>query len=285
MNLNHLLREIAIEPENTLVLRHRPREPELHRVLPWLAAEQPDVFNAYQQTQYPKVQGQIQRASHIVSLFGDQPRRALFLGLYENRGSKLTDLPARQAIPAHRELAKYGHTDEEGECLWFDLVLTDHLAYWRGKLVLNWPPPEISWSRWANKNEFAVEAILEESLLTSEIPDWQELVLTWNELQAIPRELKAALAEWRGVYFILDTKDGKGYVGSAYGKKNILGRWQNYAKSGHGGNKHLRSRDPQSLRFSILERVSPDTRPDDLINLEASWKKRLHTIDHGLNGN
>jgi hypothetical protein len=32
-------------------MRHRPKEPKLNKVLPWLAAERPELFNAYQQTQ------------------------------------------------------------------------------------------------------------------------------------------------------------------------------------------------------------------------------------------
>ena len=40
---------------------------------------------------------------------------------------------------------------------------------------------------------------------------------------------KSALSQWRGVYFIFDATDGKGYVGSAYGSGNLLGRWLNYA--------------------------------------------------------
>jgi hypothetical protein len=51
VTLNDLLRAKGFDPSTVLVLRHRPHEPELRRVLPWLAAEQPEVFNAYQSTQ------------------------------------------------------------------------------------------------------------------------------------------------------------------------------------------------------------------------------------------
>ena len=50
MHLNDLLRGQRIDPEHVLVLRHRPHEPQLRKVLPWFAAEAPEVFNAYQQT-------------------------------------------------------------------------------------------------------------------------------------------------------------------------------------------------------------------------------------------
>jgi hypothetical protein len=60
MNLNDLLRGKDLDPKRVLVLRHRPREPELNRVLPWLAAEKPDLFNAYQQTQGKRVERAMQ---------------------------------------------------------------------------------------------------------------------------------------------------------------------------------------------------------------------------------
>ena len=94
------------------------------------------------------------------------------------------------------------------------------------------------------------------------------------------------LSEWRGVYFIFDTLDGKGYVGSAYGESNLLGRWLNYAASGHGGNRLLRQRDPRTFQFTILQRVSPDLDATAVVQLEGSWKRRLHTYaPYGLNDN
>ncbi len=50
MTLNDLLTGRGVDPRQVVVMRHRPREPKLNRVMPWLAAEHPEVFNAYQQT-------------------------------------------------------------------------------------------------------------------------------------------------------------------------------------------------------------------------------------------
>ncbi len=133
MEFNDLLIKERINPRGVLVLRHRPREPKFRKVFPWLAAERPDLYNAYQQTQGPKVEKAMQKAD--------------------------------------------------------------------------------------------------------------------------------------------------------YGTENILGRWLNYAASGHGGNKALRRRKPGNFRFSILQRVSPDMEPADITRLEASWKDRLHTRSFGLNEN
>ena len=170
--------------------------------------------------------------------------------------------------------------------LWFELTLTDFYTTWKGKLIMSWPPPERAWWRRAHRNELSVLALLEESAFDAAMPEWDELALTWEDLRVLPTRWKSALSQWRGIYVIFDHDDGKSYVGSAYGKDNLLGRWLHYAAVGHGGNKYLRRRNPRSFSFSILQRVSPDMHADEIIRLEATWKARLHTRHpDGLNDN
>ena len=131
-----------------------------------------------------------------------------------------------------------------------------------------------------------VLSILEESVLDGKMPEWNEINLSWQDLGILPPSWKNALSQWRGIYYIFDSADGKGYIGSAYGETNIFGRWLNYAHRGHGGNKFLKQRDPNNFHFSILQRVSPDMSVPELIRLENSWKERLHTRHpFGLNDN
>ncbi len=293
MNLNDLLLGKGIDPQQTLVLRHRPWEPQLNKVLPWLAAEKPDVFNAYQQHQGEKVERAMKRAGHVASFIGREPGKALFVGLYTIKGSRPITRKQFWQIPANVELKAFGmkgFTEESprSSILWFDLVLTDFYPHWKGKLVVGWPGLERSWWRWAHKpkNEMLVLAILDDSVLDAAMPEWHAIDLTWDELGALPKRWKSALAKWRGIYYVFDTSDGKGYVGSAYGESNLLGRWLGYAARGHGGNRLLRQRDPRNFRFAILQRVSPDTDARDVIRLEGSWKQRLHTREpYGLNDN
>ena len=122
-------------------------------------------------------------------------------------------------------------------------------------------------------------------MLVKAMPGSDELGLTWGELDNLPRSWVHRLCQWRGIYFILDGADGKGYVGSAYGEKNLYGRWKNYAEKGDGGNKLLRDRAPDKFRFSILELVSPTETQDEVCRREKNWKDRLHTREFGLNAN
>ena len=292
MNLNDLLIGKNIDPQHVLVLRHRPPEPKLNKVLPWLAAERPDVFNAYQQTQTKQVEQAMKRAKYVAAFIGHEPGKALFVGLYSVKKSKPITPKEYWQIPANVELKSFEHkgfTEESSRSsiLLFDLVLTDFYAHWKGKLIIRWPPLDKNWYRWAHKsnNEMPVLAILEESALDAAMPEWDAIDLTWDELRVLPAQWKSKLSEWRGIYYIFDTSDGKGYVGSAYGEYNLLGRWLDYAASGHGGNHLLRQRDPRNFRFTILQRVSPDMERRDVIRLESSWKQRLHTRKYGLNDN
>ena len=81
MESHDLLRKEDIDPQQVLVLRHRPPEPEVNKRLRWLAAEKPDVFNAYQQSQRERVEGE--EESRICRLIHTaRTREALFVGLY-----------------------------------------------------------------------------------------------------------------------------------------------------------------------------------------------------------
>jgi hypothetical protein len=292
MNFNDLLQSKQIDTEQVLVLRHRPSEPELNKVFPLLVADREDLFNAYQQIQrerLEKAMAAMVGGGYLASFIAHGPGRALFIGLYEIASATPLTFEQYWEVPANKELKEYGmqgFTGDRPSVLLFALPNAEFYPEWKGKLVVEWPPPERSWWRRAHRNEIPVRAILEESALEAAVKHWREIDLTWNQLRILPSRWKAALAEWRAIYYIYDVSDGKGYVGSAYGAENLLGRWLNYAVSGHGGNRLLRERDPRNFHFTILERVSPDMYSDDVIRLEATWKDRLHSrAPAGLNDN
>jgi len=295
MHFKDLLSAKGINPSSVLVLRHRPAEVKLNKIFLWLAAERPDLFNAFQRSHSgnEKVERAVEKANYIAAFIGHEPTKAIFIGLYSNKGAKSVSREDFWKIQANIELQSLGmngfHENiPRSSCLWFDLEHADFYNHWKGKLVVDWPPLDRSWYRWAHKdkNAMPVHAILSQNALDGPIKHWQEIDLSWQELSVIPAPLKSKLSEWRGVYYIFDTSDGKGYVGSAGGSFNLLGRWRNYADSGHGGNSLLRQRDHKNFRFSILQRVSPDLEIAELVALENSWKDRLHTrAPYGLNDN
>lgn len=284
---NDLLRKRNIPWTDTLMIRHTPSEPELKRVLPWMAAEHPRLFNAYQSIQSPRAEGRMKKRSHLASFIAVEGGLCLFVGLYRKVGGRDVSFEEFVEHPDMQELVRYGmKLPEPRPALHlFDLEpVADFHPHLSGRLVCSMSEGR-EFLRRSEMNVFEVVRLHEQSLLTPEMPPWNELVLTWDELKVIPETWKARLREWRGLYYIFDTEIELGYVGSAGGADNILGRWLNYAATGHGGNVKLRGRNPANFRFSILERPSPDMPQDEICALETLWKLRLHTREHGLNDN
>jgi hypothetical protein len=56
------------------------------------------------------------------------------------------------------------------------------------------------------------------------------------------------LQNQKGVYLITDISNGKMYVGSAYGENMILGRWESYVKTYHGGNVGLKKLNDDHIK-------------------------------------
>lgn len=295
MDFKDLLRVQGYDPDakdRIVLLRHRPYEDRLARAMPWIIEERPELFETYQS--FPgRPETAIRRAEFVASFLGLSPGTAHFVGLYRVGESRRLDHEAFWGIPENHRLWEMGHggfthdeVEKYGPRLQFDLERLPFYSDWRGRLVIDFPPPERSWFRWVDRGSFPIHAILEESAFSAPPPEWREIELTFAELATLPASWRARLAEWRGIYLIFDEGDRRSYVGSAYGQDNILGRWQAYARDGHGGNRELRGRDPQHFRFTILERLAPDLPPEDVLARENSWKVRLHSRQPlGLNAN
>ncbi len=68
----------------------------------------------------------------------------------------------------------------------------------------------------------------------------------------------------------------------------VAGEGQGRAHLQHVGmraNTGLKKSSPADLRFSILQLTAPDIDPAAMIEVAASWKKRLHSREFGLNRN
>lgn len=287
LDFKDLLAKQGYDLSKVMVMRHRPTEAGLRLRLPWYAVEQPSVYNAYQCVQSPDAEKALTKAEYVASFIADEGSDALFVGMYRRSNWRTITEKEFWNIPEMaqlRPLGIKGIAPDRETALCFELDVMDDLADLKGRLVVIWPTGRLWW-RWAASNNFTVRAIHEDSALDGKMPPWDQLSLSWEALGALPSKWRAVLAQWRGIYFIFDQSDGKGYVGSAYGTDNLLGRWLNYARSGHGENKLLKQRDPRGFLFTILQRVSPDMEKDDVIRLEKSWKDRLHTHDAGLNDN
>ncbi|MBP6429641.1 MAG: GIY-YIG nuclease family protein, partial [Bacteroidales bacterium] len=124
---------------------------------------------------------------------------------------------------------------------------------------------------------------------------YHDTVITYEDLKMIfeknSQTWKTKLEAVNCIYLIQDTKNGKQYIGSTYGREGIWGRWKEYAKSGHGGNTELvnlveqNNKSMYDFHWVILETLSINVTAYEAIEREALYKFKFQTIKFGYNLN
>ena len=162
-----------------------------------------------------------------------------------------------------------------------------------GRLIIRYKNRSQNMVRRASSviDECEVDRILEDSFDNDIFPGYDNVNISWQELSRVvaKESWKTALQNQKGVYLITDRATGKLYVGSAYGEQMLLGRWQAYLRTGHGGNKGLKELDfdyiKENFSYSILE-IFKSTIDDKLIIMRESWWKTvLMSKELGYNEN
>lgn len=170
--------------------------------------------------------------------------------------------------------------------LWYDLKELSDFNVLRNRMIITWK----STRGWVQKKDLDIYELLP-PIEVIPFPGYQDVFLTFDELKQIinnPRahkDWKAALQANAGIYRIVDMSNGEIYIGSAYGNDGLWGRWCNYAKSGHGGNKLLKNRDPSNFNWSIVRTLSRSMSQHDVIKIESMEKIKHGSRVHGLNHN
>jgi hypothetical protein len=161
------------------------------------------------------------------------------------------------------------------------------------RLVIEWGKSTVSWLQRKDKE---VVSLFPKSHVR-EFVSYEETIVAWDELQRMVCNPTSnytwinALRAVNGIYCITDKVNGRIYVGSAYGKDGIWGRWKSYASSRHGGNEQLVeivSATPgieENFQFSILEILPGSSTADDAIAKENRWKNKLGSRIGGYNSN
>jgi hypothetical protein len=181
---------------------------------------------------------------------------------------------------------------------YYDLTEEYVFEDYKDRVVIYWGKAAISWHQWYYKQEKEVSEILPKGYM-GDFKGLTDFVLTFDELQRLVnnpdanRDWKSHLSSVNGVYLILDTstKDGRLYVGSAYGNEGIWQRWTEYAKNSHGHNKEmvaLQSLDKEHakhFRFSILQALPSNVTSKEIVAIENLYKEKLGSRAYGLNAN
>lgn len=185
-------------------------------------------------------------------------------------------------------LENRGELSNDGVLRSFDLAESSLMGDLAGRLVIGWSSPrtwKISGSTVAG---YPVESLADAEPIP--FPGFDSLILSFPVLQAVMREpgyasWRTALGSVMGVYLITDARSGRRYIGKADGEENVRQRWDSYAATGRGGNKELKSLDPEAFRFSLLRVFAPSTPRSVIDAAESHFKRALDTRRHGLNGN
>lgn len=164
------------------------------------------------------------------------------------------------------------------------------------RLVIKWAGVAQGWC--VKIDTFANEVVqLLPKGFVRDFPGYLDINISFRELQGIVNDPNAnaiwhkMLSAVGAVYLIVDTKEGKQYVGSASGKEGLLGRWKEYAINGHGNNtklKELIEVDPQRIhtfKYTILQTLPRTLTQNEVLREEGKYKDKLGTRAYGLNLN
>lgn len=221
----------------------------------------------------------------IISFLGLENNQAEFVGAYKVLGSR--PFTSEDAIRSAEILkSNYVLSKDGRKRIWYDLEELTEFSDLRGRIIVRW----LSTRGWVQKKDLDIYEI---QPLNSFAPftGYQDIFISYKELIKIidnpraNRDWKAALCANAGIYRIVDMSTGEIYIGSAYGKEGLWGRWAQYARNGHGGNKLLKSRDADNFRWSVVRTVSRSMSEKDVIRIEGREKMKHGSRVHGLNGN
>ena len=188
-----------------------------------------------------------------------------------------------------------GEVDRDDNDRIYDLVESDLLDAFDGRLVVDWSADTINWTkRGSRAADFPVLEISDPERVP--FPGFDRVELSYAALRQMVEDSRyeswrVALGSVQGIYLIADRRKGKLYVGKADGAERILGRWRTYAQTGHGGNVALKSAlgvDPEHAEhfaWSILRVFGTNATPDEVDAAEAHFKRTLLSREFGYNRN
>jgi hypothetical protein len=273
--LNSILQECGLDLKNVLLLRHQDNRAAKGLSPYTLWRDDRLLFEEYQS--YQKVRSESRfRRSIWVSFVVTSRDETLLAGIYRAKGKKLL----AQDVP--RTLSD--GVQKAGEYHVYDLTLEDFCRDLIGRMVIDWGAGKRSWTQLAdNQNKHILE--IRSEFKEPDFPGFMNFIEPLSQLAKLPQSWVTALQSAKGIYLLTCPRTREQYVGSATGESGFWQRWQDYARSGHGGNVALESRDLSDYQVSVLEVAGTANTADDILKMEKRWKQKLQSQDMGLNRN
>ncbi len=273
---NTLLRDARIPLSDVRLLRHKDHRAD-KGYSPydlWLDAR--EQFEIYQSTM--GIDGRkVLNVPYWASFVGTPDGDTVFVGLYA---------VTYQGVLDHDRPAPHikGRIEKAGSCDIYALAERQEFKEFDGKLFVDWGKGTRSWVQRADRQDKRITE-LRKKFKEPDFPGFLHFKAPLSRLDNLPKAWVAVLQASGGIYLLTCPKTKEQYVGAAYGAENFWGRWQSYAKTGHGGNVALKSRNPSDYQVSILEVVGSAATAEKVIAIEQLWKGKLQSREMGLNRN
>lgn len=280
------LYDLELNEKNSKLVRHKEGETNFNDIY----RQNKELFNLYQSFQSKKdgKKGVFSDCKYIISFIGTENTKAKFVGVFK----KLSDEEnANKHIWKIKKYSKYKYLFNENG-IYYKLKELSVCKELKSRIIIEWG---LSTRNWCQKKDKEIFEILPKGYV-KQFPGYLNFILDFYELEEIitnsesNREWKILLSSVAGVYLISDKK-GNQYVGSAYGKNGIWGRWEQYVETKDGGNKKLKEllqKDKEyykNFKFTILQTLSSALTKNEVIKYEELFKNKLGSKVFGLNCN
>lgn len=276
--LTDLIKKTGINPKDIKLIRHAQSDETFKMCMDMNMVRE---YTSVQQTKFSK-----HHKYWMVFIGAEEGTTAVLDSFYKVNGQKpftMEDLPKEYPEPENQHLLSI-----------FDLEKLNCLDYFENRLVIEWGKSR-GWHHNADTSEKEIKVIQKEKKIP--FTSYDEVRLMYPKLKEIMddpnlySDWHTALSNVKGIYLIVDTTNGKQYIGSAYGKNGILQRWTSYANTKDGDDKkliELLDKHPErynDFQFSILKVLPEDIEDNEVIHIETNYKKKLLTKKFGLNAN
>ena len=170
---------------------------------------------------------------YIISFVGKESTKALFWGIYRING-KINASKASLTSEYKKEFS----ADDFNELHYYLLEKQNGYEDLEQRIIIDWGKGTRSWIQ--NKCDKNIIEIKPQGFV-EDFSGYLDFVLSFKKLERIIKHSDAnhiwknKLSSISAIYLILDKKTGRQYIGSAYGKDGLWGRWENYIKTGSGG--------------------------------------------------
>lgn len=283
LKLSDVMRNAGLDPKMVKLARHPLSDKRIK------FCYDNGFFELYLRTQRKKM---FKDGQYILNFVGTQGTTGRFEGCYLVKGVRsMEEITLPESFPIK---------PEKPPVFYYDLEKTDIMSDYVERLLIDWGKGARSWCQ-NGTTEKEIVALMphRNAQLVSKLTDFENMRLSFDELESIIAapdfysDWVGALSTTYAIYLITDTASGQQYVGSAYGKNGLYGRWSEYVNTKHGGNKKMREllkKHPERyhrFQFSILQTLPKSLAIDNasVIEVESLWKSKLNTIEFGLNDN